>query len=162
MIIKDIGKQEVKDFHTVKAILEELFKDKLTKIVQRKEFSPTDCLFSASTKTECKAYSMEIKEVRNTDYLNRGFVLKFTKLINMEKDNISRNPSEALNIIYLVPSLQKYYIYDLKDISLDKLERDVIKMRVKQFDENSPKAEFAVLYLPLEIAKVSGNYIIKN
>lgn len=154
-----IERQEESDYQATKEIFQRIFGDKFLKMEKRKRFSPSDALFSAKTPSDCIAYCIEIKEVHNCRYLeDNGFVLKLTKYIQILKDSKERNEDEKCILIYLIPSLEEYYIYDLKEIDLNKVEMSVLSMKQTQYSDNSPITQYAVIYLPLSQAKFNGIY----
>ena len=137
--------QEEKDYRTVKRILEDLFKDKLVRIEKRPE------------------YSLEIKEVKNIDYIfEHGFLLKICKYIKLKQDRDNRNPKEKLYIIYIVPELGEYYIFDIDRIDLNAVEKVVLNLKVKQYDPHSPRTEYACLYIPLIQCQFKGQYNVEK
>lgn len=156
--------QEEKDYRTVKRILEDLFKDKLVRIEKRPEYSPSDCLYSAQTKdNNIRAYSLEIKEVKNIDYIfEHGFLLKICKYIKLKQDRDNRNPKEKLYIIYIVPELGEYYIFDIDRIDLNAVEKVVLNLKVKQYDPHSARTEYACLYIPLTQCQFKGQYNVEK
>lgn len=154
-----IDRQEESDYQATKEIFQKIFGDKFFQMVKRKRFSPSDALFSAKTPSDCIAYCIEIKEVHNCRYLeDNGFVLKLTKYIQILKDSKERNEDEKCILIYLIPSLEEYYIYDLKEIDLNKVEMSVLTMKTTQFNYEAPTTQYAVMFLPKEEAKYVGYY----
>ena len=154
-----IDKQENADYNTTKHIFSKIFKDKFLKMEKRPKFSVSDAFFSAQTKDDVIAYSIEVKEVSNTRYLEEnGFVLKMTKYIQLIKDSESRNDEERVYIIYLIPYWGEYYLYNLKNIDLNKIQMAVLNLKTTQFNENAPTTQYAVMFLPLSQADYVGYY----
>lgn len=154
---KLIDNQESIDYVIGKHIIENLFGDKLINIVQRDEFSYTDMLFTASTKTIESHYSIEIKSIYKDYYKDEGFILKVSKWLAAIQDSDARDHAEGVYALYIVPKYRRWYIFNLREIELNTAHLENKMIKVTQYAD-SPKVLTTCLILYTNDAIIKGTY----
>ena len=152
-----IETQETNDYAIGKHIIERLFNDKLSNIVKREAYSATDMLFTASTKTRESHYSIEIKSIYKDYYKDEGFILKVSKWLAAIQDSDSRDSTEGVFALYIVPKYRMWYIYNLRQINLNTAHLENKMIKVTQYADTQ-KVLTPVILLYTNEAVVSGGY----
>lgn len=114
--------QENHDFELTKKVFERIFGHKLKNIVPTPKRTSVDVRATASTKHNYSEYAIEIKSNKR-EYLeqyNAEFPLLLRKYKNMLR---CKRENEKLILVYLLPRMNAYVIYDLSNLDLDNVKR---------------------------------------
>lgn len=156
MKLDKIEIQEMADYNCAKNIIEKLFGKKLMGTDKLEQFSPVDMTFSACTLTQVNKYCLEIKSTPKRTYLTEGFILKVSKYISVMQ--WARQNGHKAFIIYLCTDLSTYYIFDLSSLTLSMDNLQLLNLKVRQYEQDSPMVQTAVIKLNAADAILSGEY----
>lgn len=143
--------QELKDFQTTEKIMKGIFNKYGFKVelIHNPLFSHIDTKLIVNNKHR---YNVEIKE-RTQDMVKYDTLpLKVKKYINILKN--TENNIKPL-VIYLVNN-EEYFIFNLREIDLNKCEFDNWFINKVEYDKNQIKDEIPTLFIPINQAKYKG------
>ncbi len=136
--------QELKDFQTTERIMKNIFNKYGLKVelIQNPLYSHIDTKLMVNEKHR---YNVEIKERTQDMEKYKTLPLKVKKYINILKctdENIKPL------VIYLVNN-EEYYIFNLREIDLNKCEWGNWFINKVEFDKNQIKDEIPTLFIPI-------------
>ena len=136
--------QELKDFQTTERIMKNIFNKYGLKVelIQNPLFSHIDTKLMVNKKHR---YNIEIKERTQDMEKYKTLPLKVKKYINILK--CTEKNIKPL-VIYLVNN-EEYYIFNLREIDLNKCEFDNWFINKVEFDKNQIKDEIPTLFIPI-------------
>ena len=150
----NIEEQEKKDFKITQKIMNKIFNTygATVEMTQTKQYSAYDAKMTV-TKNRKHKYTVEIKE-RNVDSIEEmeTLPLKVKKYCSiMEKTKEDETPLA----IYLVNN-QEYFIFNLKDLDLNKLNLKNWFIAKKQFTDKRQFEEQPTFFIPVSFCKYNG------
>lgn len=150
----NIEEQEKKDFKITQKIMNKIFNTygATVEMTQTKQYSAYDAKMTV-TKNRKHKYTVEIKE-RNVDSIEEmeTLPLKVKKYCSiMEKTKEDETPLA----IYLVNN-QEYFIFNLKDLDLNKLILKNWFIAKKQFTDKRQFEEQPTFFIPVSFCKYNG------
>lgn len=136
--------QELKDFQTTERIMKNIFKKYglNVELIQNPLYSHIDTKLLVNKKHR---YNVEIKERTQNMEKYDTLPLKVKKYINILK-NTEKNIKPL--VIYLVNN-KEYFIFNLRQIDLNKCEFDNWFINKVEFDKNQIKDEIPTLFIPI-------------
>lgn len=143
--------QELKDFQTTEKIMKSIFNKYGLKVELRQNplFSHIDAKLLVNKKHR---YNVEIKERTQDMQKYVTLPLKVKKYINILK-NTESNIKPL--VIYLLNN-EEYYIFNLREIDLNKCEWDNWRINKVEFDENQVKDEIPTMFIKIDQAIYKG------
>ena len=154
----DVQKIEDFDYKLTERILGGIFEGHQTTFKKRVDYSPTDMLLTADT----RSYSVEIKSVFNSQWHDNGLLLQFYKLCRAKKDLEERECNDRLLFIYLCHDVGEYFIYDVDKINWEMTPKTMLKLRRSQLNPEKGDIDAPVMFLRKEDCIYHGDFFLTD
>lgn len=154
---KQMDEQEQKDFDTTEKIMKQIFTSyhATAQLNKNESYAPVDAYMNVKKGEINKWYSIEIKERKQDMDIYDTLPLKVSKYINIMEASKGITPL----VIYLLNN-EEYYIFDLNNIDLNKVEIKLWNIAKVQYCEKQEYEQKPTFFIPITMAKYNG--IIPN